>query len=304
MKFLKQVELPAKWLLNEVLLWVALQRISVAMISPEEREEIREAEQDMFAYAGYSGDLSDWGTFLQDSECAAVGLPPDPRMAALLEGRISGDPMAKDYDEELEREMQEWTPKYGALIEYPASRIFIALKEGKLLASGKLLPDLDRAKALSILEAQDERICDLPTVEIHPKFWSLSGIDWASNAARNQQQHYCWIRCLTADVLKAFPGEDRLPASGVERIGDNFVLNEAVEVSLKPRGRPAFTWDPFHLEVAELLLKGDLPAKKEAAIQHFQSWFARNLNQHPSRAAIGAKLKPYYDRFIKSADRN
>jgi hypothetical protein len=71
------------------------------MISPEERKEIRDAEEDMFAYAGYSGDLSDWGIFLEDSECAAVGLPRDPRMAALLEGRISGDPMEKDSDEDL-----------------------------------------------------------------------------------------------------------------------------------------------------------------------------------------------------------
>jgi hypothetical protein len=176
-----------------------------------------------------------------------------------------------------------------------------------LPASGKLLPDLDCTKALNLLEAQEERICDLPTVAIPTKFWSLSGIDWPSNAARNQQQHYCWIRCPTADVLKAFPGEDRLPASGIERIGDNFVLNEATEVSfesLKPRGRPAFTWDPFHLEVTELLLRGDLPAKKEAAIQHFQDWFERALNQRPSRASIGQKLKLYYDRFIRSKDRN
>jgi hypothetical protein len=307
MKFLKQVELPKNWLLNEVLLWVAFQRVSAAMSSPEEGQEIRDAEQDMFAYAGYSGDLSDWGAFLEDRECAAVGLPPDPRMAALSEGRINGYPIGEAYnDEELEREMQEWTPKYEATIEYPASRIFIALKEGRLAASGKLLPDGARDRALEILEARDERICDLPTVEIPCQFWLLSGIDWQSNAARNHAKHYCWIRCLTEDVLKVFPGEDRVPASGVERIGASFVMNEASEsqpVSARPRGRPAFTWDPFHLEVANLLLQGELPAKKEAAIQHFQDWFERTLNQRPSRASIGQKLKLYYDRFVRTQDR-
>ena len=52
---------------------------------------MREAERDMAAHygytghAGYTGDLSDWESFLEDGECAAVGLPPDPRMAALRE---------------------------------------------------------------------------------------------------------------------------------------------------------------------------------------------------------------------------
>ena len=105
--------------------------------------------------------------------------------------------------------------------------------------------------------------------------------------------------------MKTFPGEG-IPASGVERIGANFVFDEVSEkplLSMRPRGRPAFSWDPFHLEVADLLKRGELPAKKEAAIQHLQDWFGRTLNQRPSRTSIGQKLKPYYDRFMKSADR-
>ena len=303
MRILKQVQLPKKCLLNEVLLWVAFERLPVAMTSPEDHEEIREAERDMYAYAGYDGDLSDWGKYLEDSECAAAGLPRDPRMAALLDGRAVDE---EDEDEQLEREMQEWLPKYKAAIEYPASQIFIALKEGRLAASGKLLPHLDRDKALKILEAGDERICDLPTAEIPTRFWSLSGIDWPSNAARNNHEHYCWVRFLTEEMLNTFPGANRLPTSGVERIGANFVLNEASSAvdSVRPRGRPAFPWDAFHLEVADLVRRRELPAKKEFAIQHFQDWFERTLNQRPSRASIGEKLKPYYDRFVNSADRN
>ena len=147
MKFLKQVILPEECLLNEVLLWVAFQRIPIAMTSPEEGKEIREAERDMEAYGGYAGDLSDWGTYLEDSECAAAGLPPDPRMVALLEGRISRE---GEGDKELDREMQGWRSEYEAAIEYPASRIFIAFKEGKLAASGKLLPDRVADRALEI----------------------------------------------------------------------------------------------------------------------------------------------------------
>jgi hypothetical protein len=331
MRFLQQVELPKKFLLNEVLLWVAFQRVPVAMRSPEEGRETREAEEDMAAYGGYTGDLSDWGAYLQDRECAAAGLPPDPRMVALMEEaewntsnleesdfegedarpQLETEEWRPNYeydpDVELERAMQAWRPKYESAIEYPASRIYLALREGRLAASGKLLPDHDRDRALEILKTHDQRICDLKTLEIPRNFWSLRGIDWSSNAARNDHEHYCWIRCLTEDVLKMFPGEDREPASGVERIGENFVLNEASAGEpqpMRPRGRPPFPWDAFHLEVTDLLVRGAMPAKKEAAIQHFQEWFKKNLNVRPSRPSIGEKLKPYYDRFIKSADRN
>ena len=328
-------------MLNEVLLWVTFRRLPVAIRSPEEGREVREAERDMAAHygytghAGYTGDLSDWESFLEDGECAAVGLPPDPRMAALREeekyatgnwedeNEVEDEDASEldkedwkpnwDYDPavELKREMEAWTPKYQSAIEYPASRIYVALREGRLAASGKLLPDHDRDKALAILESQDKDICDLDTFDIPASFWSLQGIDWWSNAARNDQEHYCWIRCRTEQVLKIFPAEDRVPLSGVEKIGENVVLHEPSQKPLdsaRSRGRPPFHWDAFHLEVTDLLLKRALPEKKEAAIQYFQDWIVRVLKQHPKRTAIGDKLKPYYDRyydrFIKSPDGN
>jgi hypothetical protein len=310
MRFLQEVRLPQTCLLNQVLLWVAFQRLPVEGPPIDDSQEITDFDYEVLAGAGYACDVIDyWHFYLEDGECAAAGLPPDPRQAALLEGRIieRGEVDEELEQEELEQALEGWMPRYQAAIEFPASRIFVALKEGKLAASGKLLPDPDVDKALQVLEERGEQIYDLPVVAIPRRFWSLRGIDWASHAARNDQEHYCWIHFKTDDVLKTFSPEDRMPASGVERIGANFVLNEAAEnfsASARPRGRPSLPWDAFHLEVTNLLLRGDLPEKKESAIQHFQDWFAKNLNQRPSRAAIGAKLKPYYDRFIKSADRN
>ena len=52
-----------------------------------------------------------------------------------------------------------------------------------------------------------------------------------------------------------------------------------------------------------MILRGDLPPKKEAAILHFQDWFQKVIKQRPSRATIGEKLKPYYERFIWAKDR-
>jgi hypothetical protein len=63
---------------------------------------------------------------------------------------------------------------------------------------------------------------------------------------------------------------------------------------------PPYPWDAFHLEVATLLLHNQLPAKKDAAIVHFQDWFQRRHGIKVGRSAVGGKLKPYYDRFMES----
>jgi hypothetical protein len=89
----------------------------------------------------------------------------------------------------------------------------------------------------------------------------------------------------------------------VESFGDSFILHDRSNIVLRVsvRGRPPYPWDAFHLEVAGLVRRDELPAKKEAAIEHFQAWFKRKLGIRPSRAAVGEKLKPYYDEFVKAS---
>jgi hypothetical protein len=46
-----------------------------------------------------------------------------------------------------------------------------------------------------------------------------------------------------------------------------------------------------------------MPAKKEAGIAMLQEWFEKETGKSPSRAAIGPRLKPYFDE-LKNKDRN
>jgi hypothetical protein len=210
---------------------------------------------------------------------------------------------------EFERTCAAWKPHYATAIEYPAARIFVALKSGLLRARGRLLPGVDVDAALANLSAEGRDVYDLPIADIAPDFWSLKGIDFESSAARNHRDHYCHVYCDTHEVLAGFPGDKREPVYGVEKIGECFVITDAAEKRIptaqvhRQRGRPPYHWEAFHLEIAELIRRGDLPAKKEAAIQYFQDWLARALGIKPSRAAIGEKLKPYYDRFVRMADK-
>jgi hypothetical protein len=312
--FLQPVNLPERCYLEEVLMWVAFQRLPVAFYSLDGKD-VRESDEMEYEPAVAESQLT-------EDETRRAGIPPDPNWVALLEGNhlLSVAHYDKylaesNLDAELrekwtaereasrifENKCEAWRPLYEQAIEYPTSRIFIALKEGRLTAKGRLLPALDTDEAVAILADRDQHILDVEISAIQPSFWTLRGIDFEASAARSASAHYCHISFLTDEVLSTFPG-DREEVSGVERIGDTFVLSEKthrMHASLH-RGRPPYPWDAFHIEVAELLRRGELPEKKEAAIEHFRSWFEQEHRIEPSRSAVGEKLKPYYDRFVKA----
>jgi hypothetical protein len=102
---------------------------------------------------------------------------------------------------------------------------------------------------------------------------------------KNQTMHYCHISFRTEEVLAVFPG-DRERVDGIERIGDTFILNDKPNIVRQTpnRGRPPYRWDAFHIEVAELVRRNELPAKKEAAIEHFRSWFQQEYQLKISRS--------------------
>ena len=257
---------------------------------------------------------------ISEDEAKRTNIPADPVWVATREDRSTSsleffDDLLKRRDpseeersrlaakrSEAERYRQEreaWEPLYREVIEYPASQVFIALKGGQLKATGRLLPVMDPDETYQLLEREDKGWDELPLSEIPPAFWSLSGIDFQSSTARNTSANYCHISCRTADVILLFPGT-RKQVVGIEEVGDCFVLSES-NPGAPPRhtmrGRPPYPWEHFHLEVTDLIKRGELPSKKEAAIQYFQTWFESHKGVCPSRAAIGEKLKPYYDKF-------
>jgi integrase len=99
-------------------------------------------------------------TPLSDEEAQRVGIPPDPHWIARVNERHLFSPAWYDdflakYDLEpeqraqlraereaaaaFEKECQHWRPHYERAIEYPTSKIFIALRDGQLAATGRLL---------------------------------------------------------------------------------------------------------------------------------------------------------------------
>jgi hypothetical protein len=311
--FLQPVDVPERCFLYETLLWLAFQRLPIALYN-DRNVEIRDAtEYESYEIESPNGPLT-------DEECKRAGIPPDPHFHYLvdespapiktydeLEPKYGHDEtmrMIKErmdkQEEEYRRACAEWQPYYDEAVEYSASQIFVALRGGRLRANGRLLPSVNYEEAIASLKAEERYVGDLPLMEIPSSFWTLKGIHFEASAAQNDKEHYCHIVVRTDDLLSVFPGEKQEII--VERIGDTLILNDSEPRKDRPgglRGRPSYPWERFHLEVSALLQRNELPAKKEAAIQHFQSWFERELNIRPSRAAIGEKLTPYYERFLR-----
>jgi hypothetical protein len=107
--------------------------------------------------------------YIFDEECRRAGISPDPRWQAILEGAeyssvafydaMLASPdvhsaQKKEYASEreealkIETALRAWRVEYNRFVEYPASRIFIALRDGSLLAEGRLLPSLNVKKAV------------------------------------------------------------------------------------------------------------------------------------------------------------
>jgi hypothetical protein len=313
--FLQAVDVPDRCFLQEVLYWVAFQRLPIASYTWDGKE-IRETDE----IEGFEVPGAD--TLLSPDETKRAGIPDDPDWAQRFEKRSLFEVSwydeflaQTDLDDDLRKRMETdreaarvyrrdsdaWEPLYARAIEYPASKIFVALREGVLSAKGRLLPAMDQDEALAILEAANRDFFDIPITDISPHFWTLDGIHFEASTAKDNTHHYRHISCSTQDMLSVFPGE-RQDVPGVQRIGDSFILSErhsADRVGIY-RGRPSCPWDKFHIEVAGLLRSNGLPEKKEAAIEYLRNWFEREHGIKASRSAIGERLKPYYDRFVRT----
>ena len=311
--------------LEEVFYWVAFQRYPRRMFDPH-GFDFRQ-----LPIPGYEANFI--LPRLLETEWKRVGLPEDPRAhfdwafsvkpddtletitdhaieAAKKERPQIEVQEAQDGAIKLHKELQIWLPHYRNALELPAAKVYVALKEGKLKASGVQLSESDLKKALGT-GSSDLDLSGAQDSVIPREFWSLTGISWERSVAHNQHQHYCQIHCTTEDVLSLFPVETlvegRLLAAEVEIFGSIFRLKDvpipypspsAAPLSSGRIGRPQkYPWDGFHLEVASLLLRHDLPEKKEAAIEYFQKWFQDKMGDLPGRTAIGDKLTPYYHHF-------
>lgn len=262
--------------------------------------------------------------FLTDAECFYADLPPDPYGKAMEEGLPTdvalyerlldlsrGNPKFSEDDIlGLERDLElakvhdesarVWDAQCDQYLDEFRTEICLDLRREKLHAFGRKLPHPDPDKSLEELGAKDLWLDSLKVVPVPPQAWVSQQINWDDGAVFGPQASYIWIYLSVDELLERYPPENFIKSGSAYMIGGSVAVAGYQPTSTNMasrRGRPPLPWDDFHVEVARLYAIGEMPLKKEAAIALLREWFREHKQKDVSRSAIGAKLKPYFDKI-------
>jgi hypothetical protein len=320
---LRKIDPPEKCYLSEVLLWRAFGRFPEILFDLNGKDWRLSSE----ALQDFSAPIPD-GPELTEEECRFADLPNDPRTIALIEEGgysnievydrllsypVGDEGISKADVKELKSkrasaikyfsELEKWKEKYRDYVDQFQAEICLKLRRGELSANGTQLPNPDPDVTNEILEKINKRPTELEIAEINKEHWLTEKINWEDSAIYGRSQSFIWIHVRTEDMLQAFPPSDLLKTDQILPFGNQYAITSStfpnVQKKNGQRGRPALPWQDFQIEVARMFRDGTMPPKKESAIAHFQNWFVTVLAKDVSRAAIGEKLKPYFDALIK-----
>lgn len=307
--------MPERCYLSEALYWIAFNRFPVASYTRngidvrEDPDEIEGFEQSF-----------PFEEIVSASECAYAGLPVNPEWVAMIEGNYS--PSSKELERilrmttlsekerssysksldralEAEKNLAEWEEEFEAFIELHRAKLFLALREGRLKATGRKLdkPTIEEAFAEYQLADNWKDFAALPWEEIPARFWSLDDTAWYLSQSHGRKHSYCLILIELDDLLEVFPEGEGIKRL-VTQIGDALILADDEEPHRKnPRGRPPFDWDALHVEMAARIKEHGLPAKQEAFIAEMQEWFEKRWKKQIGRSTLLQKIRPYYKRL-------
>lgn len=265
-------------------------------------------------------------TYLSEEQTKMAGLPPDPTYVNLMNDcrpfyryeldeineriadgqRLTPEQSVKhDAAKKFRADYDEWLQLHDAYIDQFRTELLLALRKGQLTAHGRKLPHTDRDKARELFDKQESYTESIEPEVIPPEFWVSNFVDWDECSITSPRRAFVWISIEVSKLLERFPPNELIPAEKLSKVGECYAIAERAFAERKKstantRGRPALPWDRFYVEVARLYKDNEMPEKKEAAIQHFQTWFEQELGLQASRSAIGQKLKPFFDRLSEA----
>jgi hypothetical protein len=268
--------------LREALMWVAFNRFPLSFLVGEV-SDIRDDDVDPEPKV----DVRD-PTYL---ECASIGLSERP----IYRGRRLGPRLAEftvEAVDEYRENRRRWDEEFSDFIDIHRARLFLALREGKLVAKGVSLTDNEKM--------------DSKWTTITPEFWVSSRINWEKSRASGRVGEFLLIQVNTEELFACFPP----PAAEivkVMKVANDFVSMEQAddEPKARIRGRPPLDWMSFHVEMARRIWsENGLPEKQESLIADMQGW-CRGAWGHPvARSTLQQKIKPYYDRLARHPKRS
>jgi hypothetical protein len=197
------------------------------------------------------------------------------------------------------------------------SRLFIALKEGKVKLTGVKYSKLKKHKNNKNFEFEEAKDITSPSKyynlsfnlkseEVGAKYYKLDSIKWDKNICYidNGKDCFMFLVCDFLELLKSFP-EVESKDLNISRYndslifeGDDFDLNYQNTRSKSGR-RPIVNWDFIHPFIAKRILELNEEAFKsqDALATEVQEHIAKQFKCEVGLSTIKAKLKPYWDIF-------
>lgn len=292
--------------LYEALLWVSVQRLPYS--DPGENCD-RRINTEEFESADPPIEFDP----IDDNECQRCGLAPNPEYAALFDDelyvgmvdlwqRFPNEPKASKKlakGRKFEAAVAAWNEKFNDYLDWHRSRLFIALREGKVPSFGKPLPlDADDEFPASYDEDGWFDWLSLPWEHIEALEWNSKRIIWETCHLVGRSRTFSLIQVPTDKLLIEFPPVQDSAGQAV-RIGDAYQIIDQPMAARDKRGRRPFDWDSFHLEMARRLRSSGFPAKQEALVADMQAWCLKTWGRVVGRSTLVQKIAPYYDAFVR-----
>jgi hypothetical protein len=170
-----------------------------------------------------------------DLESARVGLSARPVHAGTLcalapeqlkEMLADGD-LEERTRQYLERELaasiayrencRRWDEEFSGFIDEDRARLFLALRQGKLVAEGIKMPESTHEDSLISLDQSARGFREW--VSIPPDFWRSNKINWAKSRAAGRDGAFALIQVQTTELFACFPPPPSpLPPSSALRL--------------------------------------------------------------------------------------
>lgn len=322
---------PRYWYLHECLLWMSLYKIPYGRLSSEQYVEKSDFDRDV----NVGPELSKSSLMHLDRKYTdEAKISPSPMYGAFENTHVDElidtiaelmrwkndqtiyDPSVKKagesyHDQRIEEietflyEREQWIDELDRFLDVSKTKLFLALHEGKIDAYGIKLPAPDLASAKRYIQKHSARFSLERKVKINSDEWTLSNVNWNDCTLAIEGNFYCCVGLYFNDVMQLYPPKFNRAVNGgylhdlIISGTDENPPNTESSPDDKQKGRPAKSWDEFHIEVTRQIMRKTLPKKQGAAALEFQIWFKNHLDEDVGISTIAAKLKPYYDEFIK-----
>jgi hypothetical protein len=319
--FLRPETIAEKCFLLEALHWLAFHRFPLEENTENDKDARFDSEYNE-GYVARSVSLEEEG-IIPSEACLAAGLPSNPEYDAMINDEyysevatlekmlsFTTDKEARkeilteiDKSRKFEAELASWQELLDEYLELPKAKLYAALREGKLIAYGRLLPDVDLDKATEKLDEKGSWTWEeIEYQKIPADFWRPDTIDWNSSAARSKTKHYAHIYVEVDALFFLYPIPEAKETKIIKQVGNGFLSHDTggpLPLKINRGGRPPLKhWQELQMELTRLLTSGELPKKQSACITHLQEWWQKNFGQpSPSESSIKAAVSKFYEKF-------